>query len=236
MGVIGTVSLDHKIHNSFSQRRHRWNRIVVAAQQTEPRCAMDLAFTAPATGRAPAAQLHRVSKLQRPSPEHSTSRSWQVVAASCSALGLLQLRNGGRSRGCRVSRAGAPPKPIWQTKRQLAVEQLERQWRLTEVQVEPQESKEDFNQALLRFLGGSVLMAVLAQGAGDGRPLSWVGRRDLKSHLSRPEATGPPKRLLRAGQTSRVCPGELRAFQMFSARPSVSSGAFLSSCWEGSKP
>lgn len=47
------TGLDHKIHNSARDVTVEIATSLIVAQQTEP-CAMDLAFTAPATGRAEA--------------------------------------------------------------------------------------------------------------------------------------------------------------------------------------
>ena len=134
---------------------------------------MDAAFAAaPVSGSRVAAQtkLHLPSSTStlRPTREHR-SRWSEVLVAGGASLGLHEFRLR-RSRIQRLPRAGAPPKSIWQTKRRLAVERLERQWLMSEQQVEaPVESKEDFPQAVLRFLGGSVLMAVLAQASFRGR-------------------------------------------------------------------
>ncbi|CAE7615872.1 abfB [Symbiodinium natans] len=113
-------------------------------------------------------------------PEASDFSS--TLAKACKAsvpLASLGLASRGHRRA-RVARAGAPPTPIWQTKRRLMVAQLERQWRLPveEAGADAQKSQEpqELPQAFLRFLGGGVLMAVLAQA-------SFLGRRgpDLPS-------------------------------------------------------
>ncbi|CAJ1370627.1 unnamed protein product [Effrenium voratum] len=100
--------------------------------------------------------------------ERAPSDGFEHVGAkeALAACGLLGLHSklSGRSR---VARRGAPPKPIWQTNRRSAVARLERQWLLSEPRApqasQESESKEDLPKALIRFLGGSVLMAVLAQ-------------------------------------------------------------------------
>eukprot|EP00439_Symbiodinium_sp_Y106_P054529 s1398_g7.t1 len=137
---------------------------------------MELAAPARPVTPATAPHLPTASALPKESPSSGFSR-----AKACKALALPLATLGLASRGqrrARVARAGAPPASIWQTKRKLAVAQLERQWLLpaedpseSQVAEEPKlaTKPEDLPQAFLRFLGGSVLMAVLAQASFPGK-------------------------------------------------------------------
>lgn len=127
--------------------------------------AMALAFAVQPTSVS-VTKPHLPGSTLPPHEDRNFEKAPKVMPVVAGAfLGLKGLRATRRSR---VPRAGAPPQPIWQTNR-LTVEQLERQWLLSYEPQEIPESKEDFSQAVLRFLGGSVLMAVLAQASFLGR-------------------------------------------------------------------
>eukprot|EP00931_Biecheleriopsis_adriatica_P081359 TRINITY_DN54689_c0_g1_i1.p1 TRINITY_DN54689_c0_g1~~TRINITY_DN54689_c0_g1_i1.p1 ORF type:complete len:184 (-),score=19.57 TRINITY_DN54689_c0_g1_i1:80-586(-) len=118
------------------------------------------------------------------------SLDFTTKVAGISSLLVLgrQCRVGSaRARRCRTARRGAPPGSIWQTSHGLQVAELNRAWLLPYTpgseDEEPAQAPvgaaaplgsqsapraESLPQALLRFLGGSVLLAVLAQAGAAG--------------------------------------------------------------------
>mmetsp|Transcript_1184 Transcript_1184/g.2787 ORF Transcript_1184/g.2787 Transcript_1184/m.2787 type:complete len:155 (-) Transcript_1184:69-533(-) len=129
-------------------------------------------------GSVPATSLPRSTAPQGADMSKPSTRLSSTMVKALTWPLALGLAFRVRRRG-RVARAGAPPKPIWKTKRRSAVAQLERQWLLpaevpTDGQATPAVSSgppqaEELPQAFLRFLGGSVLMAVLAQASFLGK-------------------------------------------------------------------
>mmetsp|Transcript_52593 Transcript_52593/g.94420 ORF Transcript_52593/g.94420 Transcript_52593/m.94420 type:complete len:154 (-) Transcript_52593:30-491(-) len=120
-----------------------------------------------------------VPKATQPQLPRFTQAIASQVSVCIAGAALLQSarparrRHRGAAKQQRTVMLGAPPGSIWQTPRRLAVAELERTWLLGQgnqsAVADPRTSEEkpkieSLPQVLLRILGGTVLLAVIAQG------------------------------------------------------------------------